>query len=432
MSKAYLDKNVYEASIERIDFIFKNFERIYLSFSGGKDSGVMLNLVLDYMRNNNITEKIGVLVVDLEGQYNLTIDYIKKTIESNLDLIKPCWVCLPLNLRNATSVFEPFWTCWDKEHKDKWIREIPQESYVMNEDNHFFSFFKKNMEFEEFVPAFGEWFSKGKRTACLVGIRSDESLNRFRTIANKDKTTLKNQIWTTKVTDNVYNCYPIYDWKTEDIWIGNAKNNWEYNKLYDMFYKAGLPLSNQRICQPYGDDQRIGLNLYRIIEPQTWSKVVNRVSGANFGNIYCGNKILGYRKISLPKGHSWKSYTKLLLSTLPDELSSHYKKKFIKFMRYWNKKGCPLKEEFRHKLPEEAKILDKISTRGKKNKQLLVWKKIPDYLDDDFEQNKMAPTWRRIAICILKNDHMCKTISFSQTKQQQERMKELLKKYKNI
>ena len=31
-------KNVYQASLERIDFIFKNFSRIYVSFSGGKDS----------------------------------------------------------------------------------------------------------------------------------------------------------------------------------------------------------------------------------------------------------------------------------------------------------------------------------------------------------------------------------------------------------
>ncbi len=432
MSKNYLEQNVYDAANDRIDFIFKNFEKIYLSFSGGKDSGVMLNLTLDYMRKHGITEKIGVLIVDLEGQYNLTIDYIKQTVESNLDLIKPCWVCLPLNLRNATSVFEPFWTCWDADQKDKWVREMPEGDYIMNESNHFFDFFKKNMEFEDFVPAFGEWFSQGKRTACLVGIRSDESLNRYRTIANKDKITLKDQIWTTKVTNNVYNCYPIYDWKVEDIWVGNGKFEWSYNKLYDMFYKAGLSLANQRICQPYGDDQRIGLNLYRIIEPQTWSKVVNRVSGANFGNIYCGNKILGYRKMSLPKGHSWKSYTKLLLSTLPEELSGHYKKKFVKFMKYWNKKGCPVKDGFEDKLPKEAKVLDKLSTRGKKNKRLLVWKKIPDYLDNDFEQNKMAPTWRRMAICILKNDHMCKGISFSQTKQQQERMKSLLAKYKNI
>ena len=40
MPKQYSIINVYDAANERIDFIFKNFERIYLSFSGGKDSGV--------------------------------------------------------------------------------------------------------------------------------------------------------------------------------------------------------------------------------------------------------------------------------------------------------------------------------------------------------------------------------------------------------
>jgi len=56
-----LEKDVYTAAVERIDFIFKNFERIYLSFSGGKDSGVMLNLTLQYMRKHGITKKIGLM-----------------------------------------------------------------------------------------------------------------------------------------------------------------------------------------------------------------------------------------------------------------------------------------------------------------------------------------------------------------------------------
>lgn len=430
--KRYLETNVYQASIERIDFIFQSFEKIYVSFSGGKDSGIMLNLVVDYMKAHNITTKIGVLVVDLEGQYKLTIDYIKETLAENANLFEVFWICLPINLRNATSVFQPFWMCWDSEQKDKWIREMPEDDYILHENNHSFNFFCKGMEFEEFVPLFGEWYSESKKTACLVGIRSDESLNRYRTIASTEKETLQGKCWTTKITDNVYNCYPIYDWTVQDIWVGNGVIGWNYNKLYDMFWKAGLSLANQRICQPYGDDQRIGLNLFRVIEPQTWAKVVNRVSGANFGNIYCGNKILGYRKVNLPPGHTWKSYTKLLLATLPDELSSHYKKKFVKFMKYWNKIGCPVTNEMEDRLPAGAVVLNKLSTRGKKDKRLLVWKRIPDKLEGNYEAKKLAPSWRRMAICILKNDHMCKTISFSQTKHQQERMKQLLMKYKNI
>lgn len=55
--KHYLDKNVYEATQERLKFIFENFDNVYVSFSGGKDSGLLLNLVLDYKRKHNIRKK---------------------------------------------------------------------------------------------------------------------------------------------------------------------------------------------------------------------------------------------------------------------------------------------------------------------------------------------------------------------------------------
>lgn len=432
MRKVYLKKNVYDAATERIEMIFNEFEKICVSFSGGKDSGVLLNLVLDYMQKNHINKKIGVLFIDLEGQYQITIDYVKNTFEKNMDLIDPYWVCLPLNLRNAVSVYEPFWCCWEPGMADKWVRPFPD--FPVIKDQNYFPFFEYRMEFEEFVPKFSEWYSEGKKTAVLVGIRSDESLNRYRTIVNETKETYQGKGWTTRSTvcREAYSCFPIYDWRTEDIWTANAKMGWDYNKLYDLFYKAGVGIHDMRICQPYGDDQRIGLDLFRVIEPETWSKIVNRVSGANFGNIYCGSSILGYRNVKLPEGHTWKSYTKLLLASLPEETRSNYKDRFIKFMRYWNKKGCPIPEtEYSH-LPPEAVVINQKSSRGKKDKNLVRYKRIPDHLDSKIESTKNAPTWRRMAVCILKNDHLCKSLSFTQTKNQVERVKTLIEKYKNL
>ncbi|MDR0516996.1 MAG: DUF3440 domain-containing protein [Fibromonadaceae bacterium] len=427
--KKYLEANVYEAAVARIDFIFKNFEKIYVSFSGGKDSGVMLNLVIDYMKKHNITKKVGVMFVDLEGQYQITIDYIKNTLISHQDLFDVYWCCLPLNLRNSLSVFEPFWTPWDLKDKDKWVRDYP-DFPCFTEKNHPFPFFKKNMEFEVFVQKFGQWYAGNKKTACLVGIRSSESLNRFRTIASKNKSMLSNLNWTTNGGGHLYNCYPIYDWTSSDIWIGNYKYNWEYNALYDLFYKAGLSLDAMRICQPYGDDQRIGLNLFRVIEPQTWVKVVNRVSGANFGNIYCGSRILGYRKVVLPKGHTWESYTKLLLETLPKETADNYKVKFKTFVSYWMNVGSVV--EPGNWLPKEAVVSGKLSTRGRKNMPLVIYKKIPDKLAPWVEAKRLGPSWRRMAVCILKNDQICHSLSFAQTKTQRERMQVLINKYSNI
>ena len=48
--KIYLNKNVYDSAIERINFIFDEFKNVIVSFSGGKDSTVILNLALDYLR----------------------------------------------------------------------------------------------------------------------------------------------------------------------------------------------------------------------------------------------------------------------------------------------------------------------------------------------------------------------------------------------
>jgi predicted phosphoadenosine phosphosulfate sulfurtransferase len=430
MSKRYLQKTVYDAAVERIAIIFREFDHICVSFSGGKDSGVVLNLVLDYMRTNNITLKIGVLFLDLEGQYQETIEYMQRMLTNNADLIDPYWVCLPLNLRNAVTMYNPFWCCWEPGQEDKWIRSFPDFPAIT--DRSYFPFYRYRMEFEQFVPAFSEWYSQGEKTACLVGIRSDESLNRFRTIASETKGTYQRLKWTTKLSDNIYNAYPIYDWRTEDVWTANGRQGWDYNKLYDLFHKAGVGIHEMRICQPYGDDQRIGLNLFRVIEPETWAKVVNRVSGANFGNIYCGTKAIGYREVSLPEGHTWKSYTKLLLASLPPEPRDNYVSHFVKFMRYWHRKGCGLPDDVLDALPASAVVTDTLATRGKKDKKIVRYSRIEDTAPASIESKRHAPTWRRMAMCILKNDHLCKGLSFTQTQHQVERQRQLIEKYRNI
>ena len=169
------------------------------------------------------------------------------------------------------------------------------------------------MEFEELMVIFGDWYAKGKSCGALIGIRSDESLHRYRAIVS-DKTGLmrNGRKWTTRISKGVYNVYPIYDWRTEDIWLFHSKRrDLQYNRIYDLMTRAGVKFSNQRLCQPFGDDQKKGLWLYHILEPSTWYKLINRVSGVNSGALYTqetGN-ITGNNKISKPDDHSWESYT---------------------------------------------------------------------------------------------------------------------------
>lgn len=400
MSKIYSERNVFDVASDRLDVVFSEFEQVYLSFSAGKDSGVMLHLALDAARRANKLP-LNVLFIDLEAQYENTINFAKQMMEH--PDIKPYWICLPLHLRNAVSQFQPHWICWDEDKRDAWVRDLPK--HCIHDIDHF-PFFRKGMEFEEFVVDFGKWFAGDKKTACLVGIRSDESLNRYRTIASKYKETHDGHQWTTKIDDNLYNAYPIYDWKTEDIWIANGKHRWPYNKIYDLMYLAGLSLSQMRICQPYGDDQRRGLYLFKILEPDTWNAVVNRVEGANFGSKHVIGKngqLLGNKHIHLPAGHTWRSYTKFLLATMPPPMAEHYRKKILVFLKWWRKHG--------HELNVYS---------------------IPDKDDRKMKNNKDFPSWRRICKVIIKNDYWCKGLSFSQTKKEMEKQFNLTMKYSDI
>ena len=380
--KKPLGMNVYESAVKRIEWAFDNHERIYVSFSAGKDSTCMLHMVCDEARKRGRT--IGVLLIDLEGQYKLTIEHAEKMREYYADCTEWFWVCLPIHLRNAVSVYEPFWKCWDKEAEKQWIRPMPENCIS---DYDYFDFFEDGMEFEEFVPLFGEWYSQGKPTACFVGIRSDESLNRYRTIASKYKTPKDGKQYTTMVTPNVCNVYPIYDWATRDDWIYQGKNKDKpYNQLYDYMHLAGLTIHQMRICQPYGDDQRRGLWLFHLIEPETWARVVARVNGANSGAMYINEtgNINGYRKIGKPEGHTWKSFALLLLKSMPPKTQEHFKNKIYVFIKWWEKRGYP--------------------------------DGIPDEADKNMEMKRNVPSWRRICKALLRNDYWCKGLGFSQQK----------------
>ena len=85
--KKYLGVNVLEAARQRIAWTFDNFPRIYVSFSGGKDSTVMLHLVMDEAIRRG--RRVGVLFVDLEGQYKLTIDHIQELYTYSAEQLEP-------------------------------------------------------------------------------------------------------------------------------------------------------------------------------------------------------------------------------------------------------------------------------------------------------------------------------------------------------
>ncbi|MHA1681050.1 MAG: DUF3440 domain-containing protein [Promethearchaeota archaeon] len=416
MSKVYLEKNVYDAALERYRVAFEEFDNMYFSISGGKDSSVMIQLASLVARQlraeTGVHYKYNILFIDLEAQYKATIDHVYTLIEENGEFIDTVyWVALPISLRNAVSVIQPKWICWDANDEYKWVRPMPREAYVINMDTlpPDWDWFEPRMEFEEFILVFAEWFNKkfGGTTGAGIGIRSDESLNRFRTITSTVKERYQHYGWTTRVRIaqkplNVYNFYPIYDWRAEDIWGCVAKLDLSFNNIYELMYKNGLTIAQQRLCQPYGDDQRNGLDQFRALEPETWEKVLNRVHGVNFGNIYCRTSLLGNIKSEKPEGMTWQQYAIWLLESIglySPELRDHYYRKIRKFFEWY-----------------------------KINRDLDV-KDVPDEANRHLESKKQVASWRRVARAIERNDFWMKRLTFSQTKNDVRLLFELKRKY---
>ena len=213
LGKVYLEKDVLTAAKERLAWIFAHFEAVYLAASGGKDSSVMVQLADLVARP--LGRRFDVLYIDMEAQYAHTIAHIQelKTLPS---IDRFYHVALPLALRNAVSTLQPKWICWDEDERDLWVREMPEDAICAA--NCPWEWFHKGMEFEEFVKEFAIWYhqERGVPIACGIGIRADESLNRFSTIAfAQRKTELCGLHWTTRIADGVYNFYPIYDWRCE-------------------------------------------------------------------------------------------------------------------------------------------------------------------------------------------------------------------------
>ena len=357
--------------------IFKEFDNICVSFSGGKDSGVLLNLCMDYIRRNNLKRKLCVFHMDYEIQYAMTIDYVDRIFKHNADILEVYRVCVPFKVATCTSMYQSFWRPWNEEMKDIWVRPMPSDAYTVRD----FPFYREDMWDYEFQMHFARWFHGHKdavRTCFLIGIRTQESFNRWRSIHLARKYQMYHHYrWTSKVASDLYNVYPLYDWKTTDIWTANGKFGFDYNHLYDLYYQAGVNLERQRVASPFLSEAQDSLKLYKVIDPNTWGKMLGRVNGVNFTGIYGGTHAMGWQTIKLPKGYTWK--------------------------------------------------------RNKSNYKTTKRPVMMDYLDDiDIAEFREIPTYKRMCICILKNDHACKYMGFALTKEEAYKRDKIMEQFKRI
>ena len=336
--KRYIDINVLEASKERIKNAIESFDDFYVSFSGGKDSGVMVNLVIDVARE---MDRLPVKVVfsDLEVIYQETVRYVMSIMDK--PEVEPYWLCIEELDDNTSSVFERYFKIWDHTKKDLWVHPMPDKPYVIHDEN-MPDGLKKYMHLNDItqwsVFGIGEWFAdkcNGNRICNFIGMRSGEAYGRYMAVATHKNRIKENDY--TYLTKNGYprtwTCLPIYDWEYQDVWHYYAETGKDYNHVYDSMYRMGTGFTQMRTCSAFGNEQSKTLYAWSVIEPETWDRMVTRVAGANYGKLY-NHTNLNKGKVKKPDNITWKEYLPILLAELPPMARKNFEEKFDITFRY--------------------------------------------------------------------------------------------------
>lgn len=321
--KIFSKQDVFEAALDRIRFIFDEFENVVVGFSGGKDSTVTFEMCMIVAKEKDRLP-LRVMWIDQEAEWQSTVDYCE-SVMTRSDVL-PMWFQMPILMTNNASTFSRFSACWDENAENDWIHPKHPISIKKN-------IYSENRFHDLFKAIFSVEFRKKK--ACYIsGVRTEESPSRFMGL-----TSFATYKWVTwgAVLDKKnehYTFYPLYDWSYRDVWAAIHKHQWAYNSVYDDFYRLGANIREMRVSNLHHETAIHHLSQVHEIEPETWAKITKRIGGANTiahlnkNSFQCPDELP-------PMFDSWKEYAMHLAKNLiPDE-----KNRNEMFFRIENMKG---------------------------------------------------------------------------------------------
>ena len=317
---------------------------------------------------------------------------------------------------------------------------MPNYDYVINEDNCPYEFIKGTKGFDariQFSTWYGDTFGK---TAVLIGIRAEESLTRRGIFTSQHRKHMHKGLNYSKIVDkNTINFYPIYDWQTEDIWRCNSKFEFDYNKIYDLYYQAGLTIDQMRVASPFHLSGQENLKLYKVIDPNNWGKMVGRVNGCNFGGIYGGTSAMGWKKITKPNHFTWKQYAEFLLDTLPEDTKKKFNYHLKRFADVWKNKGYGRNPRVIKQIENAGVEIERTGNISKLCKKKDIYEIIKikgDWVDEINIENstpfRHCPNWKAVCITIMKNDFGLTYMSCGRTQDKNILKQKSMTKFKKL
>ncbi len=324
LKKRTVEENVYDLGLARVRRAYDLFDRVAVSFSGGKDSTVCLHLALE-VANERGRLPLEVFFFDEEAIHPETVEYMRRVSER--EDVRLRWFCIPVQHRNACSRKSPWWYPWAPEDRDRWCRELPPEA--ITELPGFDRQPIPELNGLLFPPAEGS-------VGVIVGLRAAESLRRYRAVAHR---VADNYIAPDAYAKYIHLVKPIYDWSTEDVWTAPNRFGWDYNRTYDVFQRAGMTRHQQRVCPPYGEEPIGGLYKYALCWPDLWEKMLARVPGAAtaaryartplyaFGDVPSWDPAADPKKLIQGALARWPAATRSAITQrINAEIRNHYRK----------------------------------------------------------------------------------------------------------
>lgn len=270
--------DVVKAAEIRIKNVFKNGLPVYMSFSGGKDSLCMAQLVCNLIQRGQINPaQLTVQFIDEEAIFPCIEKTVKEWRKKFLLLgAKFEWFCLEVkhyNCFNELSNDETF-ICWDSTKESVWVRQPP--AFAIR--NHPWLRPRKDA-YQDFLPRICQ------NGITITGIRTAESVQRLQNIAAMIKAG--------KTMTNKHQVFPIYDWTNNDVWLFLLREKVEIPDIYLYLWQAGTRKGQLRVSQFFSVDTARSLVKMNEYYPDLMERVTRREPNAYLAALYWDSEMFG-------------------------------------------------------------------------------------------------------------------------------------------